>query len=151
MSLKLSYIELGNFVSLQSGTMNTFSGDNHRAEMSKLFLLHKLQYTDSRPYTVKARLFHVKKNIPLKTLITPAVVPKRHTLFDMIFWNNCACNCAKQYWILNTLRGDGFDCFLTLISIMMEHPGPLHVCTNVCIIFAHTGAGVIRVAVQGQV
>ena len=25
------------------------------------------------------------------TLITPAVVPKRHTLFAMIFWNNCVC------------------------------------------------------------
>ena len=27
----------------------------------------------------------------------------------------------------------------------MEHPRPLQVCTNVCIIFAHTGARVIRV------
>ena len=27
----------------------------------------------------------------------------------------------------------------------MEHPRPLLVCTNVCIIFAHTGAGVIIV------
>ena len=45
--------------------------------------------------------------------------------------------------MLNTLRGNGFDCLLTLISIKMEHPRPLQVCTNVCIIFAHTGAGVI--------
>ena len=29
----------------------------------------------------------------------------------------------------------------------MEHPRPLQVCTNVCIIFAHTGAGVIRVLI----
>ena len=47
--------------------------------------------------------------------------------------------------MLNTMRGDGFDCLLTLISIKMEHPRPLQVCTNVCIIFAHTGDGVIRV------
>ena len=46
--------------------------------------------------------------------------------------------------MLNTLRGNGFDCLLTLISIKMEHPRPLQVCTNICIIFAHTGAGVIR-------
>ena len=47
--------------------------------------------------------------------------------------------------MLNTLKGDGFDCLLTLISIKMEHPRPLQVCTNICIIFAHTGAGLIRV------
>ena len=46
--------------------------------------------------------------------------------------------------MLNTLRGNGFDCLLTLISIKIEHPKPLQVCTSVCIIFAHTGAGVIR-------
>ena len=28
--------------------------------------------------------------LPSLTLITPAVVPKRHTLFGFIFWNNCA-------------------------------------------------------------
>ena len=47
--------------------------------------------------------------------------------------------------MLNTLRGDGSDCLLTLIFIKMEHPRPLQVCTNICIIFAHTGAGVIRI------
>ena len=47
--------------------------------------------------------------------------------------------------MLNTLWGDGFDRLLTLISIKMQHPRPLQGCTNVCIIFAHTGAGVIRV------
>ena len=46
--------------------------------------------------------------------------------------------------MLNTMRGDGSDCILTLLSIKMEHPRPLQVCTNVCTIFAHTGAGVIR-------
>ena len=46
--------------------------------------------------------------------------------------------------MLNTLRGDGFARLLTLISIKIEHPRPLQVCTNVCIIFADTGAGVIR-------
>ena len=46
--------------------------------------------------------------------------------------------------MLNTLRGDGFDCLLTLLSIKMEHPRPLQVCTNACIIFAHKGARVIR-------
>ena len=47
--------------------------------------------------------------------------------------------------MLNTLRGDEFDCFLTLIFIKMEHPkapSSVHQCL---IIFAHTGAGVIRV------
>ena len=48
--------------------------------------------------------------------------------------------------MLNTLRGNGFDCLLILVSIKMEHPKPLQVCFNVCIIFAHTGAGGIRVA-----
>ena len=47
--------------------------------------------------------------------------------------------------MLNTLKGDGFDCLLTLISIKMEHPRHLQVCINVCIIFAHKGARVIRV------
>ena len=47
--------------------------------------------------------------------------------------------------MLNTLRGDGFGCRLTLISIKMEHPRPLQACTNICIIFVHTGAGMIRV------
>ena len=45
--------------------------------------------------------------------------------------------------MLHTLKGNGFDCLFTLVSIKMEHPRPLQVCTNVCIIFAHTGAGVI--------
>ena len=47
--------------------------------------------------------------------------------------------------MLHNLRGDGFDCLSTLISIKMEHPRPLQVCAHVCIIFAHTGAGVLRV------
>ena len=47
--------------------------------------------------------------------------------------------------MLNSLRVNGFDCLLTLISIKMQHPNTLQVCTNVCIIFSHTGAGVIRV------
>ena len=46
--------------------------------------------------------------------------------------------------MLNTLKGNGFYCLLTLVSIKMEHRRPLQVCTNVCIIFADTGAGVIR-------
>ena len=46
--------------------------------------------------------------------------------------------------MLHTLRGNGFDCLFTLVSIKMKHPQPLHVCTNVCIIYAHTGAGLIR-------
>ena len=50
--------------------------------------------------------------------------------------------------MLHTLKGNGFDCLFTLVSIKMEHPRPLQVCTNVCIIFAHTGAGVIRVKLQ---
>ena len=41
--------------------------------------------------------------------------------------------------MLNTLRDDGFDSLLTLISIKMHRPQPLH---QVCIIFAHTGARV---------
>ena len=47
---------------------------------------------------------------------------------------------------MNTLRGDGFDCLLTLISIKMEHPRSLQVCTNVCMynICKHRGPGVIR-------
>ena len=47
--------------------------------------------------------------------------------------------------MLSTLKGKGFDCLATLVSIKMEHPQPLHVCTNVCIIYAYTGAGLIRV------
>ena len=47
--------------------------------------------------------------------------------------------------MLNTLKGNGFDCLLTLISTKMEDPRPLQVCTNICFIFAHTGARVIRV------
>ena len=44
--------------------------------------------------------------------------------------------------MLYTLGDDGFDSLLTLISIKMHRPQPLH---QVCIIFAHTGARVIRV------
>ena len=47
--------------------------------------------------------------------------------------------------MLHTLKGNGFDCLFTLVSIKMEHPRPLQECTNVCIIFARTGAGVIMV------
>ena len=50
--------------------------------------------------------------------------------------------------MLHTLKGNGFNCLFTLVSIKMEHPRPLQVCTNVCIIFAHTGAGVIRYAAR---
>ena len=55
--------------------------------------------------------------------------------------------CKAEYVpnVKHFLRGDGLDCLLSLISIKMEHPRPLQVCTNLCFIFAHTGAGVIRV------
>ena len=53
--------------------------------------------------------------------------------------------------MLRTLKGNGFDCLFTLVPIKMEHPRPLQVCTNVCIIFAHTGAGGIRVLTQTKV
>ena len=92
--------------------------------------------------------------LQFKTLITPAVVSKMHTLFEMIFWNNYAWLnnwiCAEQCWMLHALRGDGFDCLLTLISIKMQHPRPLQVCTNICILYAHTGAGVIRSGISRQ-
>ena len=66
------------------------------------------------------------------TLITPAVVPKRQkSYFEIIV---LGWICAVQSWILNTWRGDGFDCLFTLISIKLEHPWPLQVCTIVCII-----------------
>ena len=55
-----------------------------------------------------------------KTLITPAVVPKRHTLFEMIFWNYCAelnmcwtvlnVDYFKGWWVWLSFK------FLTLIS-----------------------------------
>ena len=44
--------------------------------------------------------------------------------------------------MLHTLKGGGIDCLLKLISIKMEHPQPLQVCTVVCIIYdAHRGRG----------
>ena len=48
--------------------------------------------------------------------------------------------------MLHTLKGSRFDCLFALVSIKMELPipQPLHVCTNVCIIYAHTKAGLIR-------
>ena len=46
---------------------------------------------------------------------------------------------------IHTLRGGGFDCLLTLISIKMEHPRFLQVCTIVLLYMMHTGPGVIRV------
>ena len=49
---------------------------------------------------------------------------------------------AVHRLMLHTLRGRGFDCFLTLNSIKMEHPRLLQVCTIVCIIYdAHRGQG----------
>ena len=75
------------------------------------------------------------------TLITPAVVPKKHILFELIFWNNCAwLNMCREHF-------EGRWVWLSLISIKMEHPPPLQVCTIVGIIqyMMHTGTGVIRV------
>ena len=80
------------------------------------------------------------------TLITLAVVPKCTHFLESFFekfvlgWI-CSVHCRT----LHTLKGNGFDCLFTLVSIKMEHPRPLQECTNVCIIFARTGAGVIRV------
>ena len=79
------------------------------------------------------------------TLITPAVVPKRHTLFEMIFWNNCAwLNMCRA--VLNVEHFEGRWVWLSFnINFYKDGtPLPLQVCTSVCIIFAHTGAGVIR-------
>ena len=79
----------------------------------------------------KIRAGHLRHNSP------SAVVPKRHTLFGIIFeiivlgWI-----CAVHYWMLHTLRGKGFDCLFTLVSIKIEHPQPLNVCSNVCIVEA---------------
>ena len=44
--------------------------------------------------------------------------------------------------MLHALKGNGFDCLLTLVSIKMEHCSP-----SMCapIFDAHTGAGSIRV------
>ena len=48
--------------------------------------------------------------------------------------NSVECEHFEGQWVW-------FDRLLTLISMKMEHSRPLQVCTNVCIIFAHTGAG----------
>ena len=77
--------------------------------------------------------------IYLNPKITPAVVPKRCTLFEIIL---LGWICAVHCWMLHTLRGGGFDCLLTLISIKVKHPRPLQVCTIVCIKYeAHRGRG----------
>ena len=80
------------------------------------------------------------------TLITLAVVPKC-THFLESFFETIVLGwiCSVHCWKLHTLKGNGFDCLFTFVSIKMEHPWPLQVCTNACIIFALTGAGVIRV------
>ena len=71
----------------------------------------------------------------------PSCCAKMHTLFGIIFWNNCV-------WLnmfCSLLNAAHFEGQLVWLSWKLEHPRPLQVCTNVCIIFAHTGAGVIRV------
>ena len=82
----------------------------------------------------------------LAVLKTLAVVPKcTHFLesyFEIIV---LGWICSVHCWMLHALKGNGFDCLFTLVSIKMEHSQPVHVCTNVCIIYAHTGAGLIRV------
>ena len=84
------------------------------------------------------------QNTPL-TLITLAVVPKRHTLFKVIVWKNCAWLNMCQA-VLNVEHFEGEWVWLSFnISKKMGRPRPLQVCTNVCIRFAHTGAEVIRV------
>ena len=98
---------------------------------------------NSVEHGVQNQYLCLPKTRPLLTLITPAVVPKRHTLSEIIFWNNCAwLNMCRACW---TLWGAMGLTVLKLISIRMEQPRPLQVCTNVCIIFAHTVAWVIRV------
>ena len=77
-----------------------------------------------------------------------AVVPKRRTLFEMMFLNNCAwLNMCRA--VLNYEHFEGQWVWLSFninfYGIKMEHPRPLQVCKNIGIIFAHTGAGVIRV------
>ena len=59
--------------------------------------------------------------------------------------------CAVHRWMLHTLRGRGFDCILTLISKMMEHPPAPSKCAPVCASYMmHTGAWMIRVVENGQ-
>ena len=71
------------------------------------------------------------------TLTTLAVVPKcTHFLesyFEIIV---LGWICSVHCWMLHALNGNGFDCLFAFVSIKMEHPQPLHVWTNVCIIYA---------------
>ena len=70
-----------------------------------------------------------------------------HTLFGIIFWNNCAwlnMFCA----LLNAAHFEWQWVWLSFyISFYKDGTPcrPLQVCTNVCNIFANTGAWVIRV------
>ena len=70
------------------------------------------------------------------TLITPAVVQKWYTLFEIMFWNNFAwlniC-CAPYCRMLHTWRGRSFD--INFYKVEQPWPLRLQVCTTVCIIY----------------
>ena len=68
------------------------------------------------------------------TLITPAVVPKRHTLFEMIFRNNCAwLNMCRA--VLNVSHFQGRWVWLFLKR--WNTPGP-YKCAPMFISYMHT-------------
>ena len=78
------------------------------------------------------------------TLITPAVVPKKHILFELIFWNNCAwLNMCREHF-------EGRWVWLSLISIKMEHPPPYKCAPLLVSYMMHTGTGVIRVKTKND-
>ena len=106
--------------------------------------------TETRFKTVLAQVAKMELNQEIMelenfALITPAVVPKRHTLFQMTFWNSYAgLNMCRA--VLNVEHIEGRWGWLSF-NINFYKDGtpqaPIQVCTHVCIIFAHTGAGVI--------
>ena len=77
----------------------------------------------------------------------PSCCAKMNTLFGIIFWNNFAwlnMFCA----LLNAARFEGQWVWLSFyISFYKDGTPPAPPCVqNICIIYAHTGAGLIRVS-----
>ena len=78
-------------------------------------------------------------------LITPAVVPKKHTLFEMIFWNNCAwLNTGMCCAVLNVEHFEGQFVWLSFnINFYKDGSPPAPPCVHQCLyhICIHRGRG----------
>ena len=148
---------------VQEKSLTSFYPVQSSASTLWLSLYSQPQLLHSDPASTSSLCFHTKPHSPPPGQLSgyafvlfafnpnyPGCCAKMHTLFGIIFWNNCAwlnMFCA----LLNAARFEGQWIWLSFyISFYKDGTPPGPPCVHQCL-YAHTGAGLIRVWALGDV